>query len=94
MQEQDNYKKVTCLSSCGCGGHINFTSSKKCSADGEYLNTIVTSMVAKVLNIKKNPKYKSNDNPDSAVSPRILTSTVYKYVRSSTWSDTMAIGNG
>ena len=75
------------------GGHGKYNSTNKCSSDGEELNNIVTSTVAKVLKTKNIYKGKTKDYYDSEAKYRNLTLRIWTSERISTQSDTIAAVN-
>ena len=85
--------KATCLSTYVGGDHSKLTSAGKCSVDGKYLITIITSAVAKALNMKKSLKGNLSTTQTRTPSMSISTLKRYKLVRIPTCIHTMAVGN-
>ena len=59
--------KANCLYTCRGRVQGKFNSTKKRSADSKELNALVSSYMAKVLNIKENYKVKDKDDSESYV---------------------------
>ena len=58
MQDQAKSMKANWSYDCGIGNPGNFKRANKWSADGKYLKTLIVSVVAEDINLKK-----SNRNP-------------------------------
>ena len=64
VQAQDKSAKATWLPTQRGGGRGKFTSSRKYSTDGKYLNTCVASVLYKAKKIKKKSKDKPKEDLD------------------------------
>ena len=62
MQAHGKSMKVTWSYSCGGGGHVQFTSVQKRPYDGEDLNTLIASAMAKEIKLRKKSKTKVKDD--------------------------------
>ena len=71
IQAQSISMKAIWFSAHGGRGRVKFAGAKKLLADGEELNTLVASYMAKDVKINKKSKEKATDNITHKISPSI-----------------------